>query len=250
MITHLSKEENKNIRRQLLTDIIYVLTHETLNKMRPDHTTLTPVELYLSAQEVVSILQKDGIEEGLDDEITDLQEECSSEDEAMIILVIACLMLQAINKNHPTESTRKIILHIFNCFSHNPLFMSLLNQFAEKETNRYAEGKITQLIDYELKQIQSNNEQKQVILFVLQGFIDNLDKMPPETIKENIVLFAKFNLDNNHIIDDELNLLYDKLGYKSQNITQIKEFVHTKLVQNQIDNVESGATGAINNPAK
>lgn len=247
MITRLSKEENKNIRRQLLTDFIYVITHDTLNKMLPDYTTLTPVELYLAAQNVVAILQKDGIEEGLDDEINDLQEECESEDEAMIILVIACLMLQAINKNNLTESTRKIILHIFTVFSHNPLFMSLLNQFAEKEANRYADGKIPQLIDYELKQIQSNNEQKQAILFVLQGFIDNLDKMPIETIKENIVLFAKFNLDNNHIIDNELNLLYDKLGYKSQNITQIKELVLTKHVQTQIGTVESGGTGNINN---
>ena len=104
MITRLTKEEYRKKRRELLTDIVYAITHDELKKMHPEHTELTPVEIYLSARAFAEIVLKlSDIDEGLDDEISDLQEDCKSEDEAMIILVVASIILEAMNKKNPSQ---------------------------------------------------------------------------------------------------------------------------------------------------
>jgi hypothetical protein len=72
--------------------------------------------------------------------------------------------------------------------------------------------------------------------------------MDVDTIKHTILIVSKSK--NNSIVDGLVKELYDILNAKSQNITQIEELVLTKLVQTQIGTVESGATGAINNPLK
>ena len=249
MITRLSKEEYKIYRRHLLTNIVYAISHDELDKMRPEHTELKPVEIYLNARAFAdTILKLSDIDEGLQDEIIDLQEDCQSETEAMIILVVSAIILQAKNKNNPSDQIRNIILHIFTHTLDNPLCQPLLDKFADKEAERIAQGKIINWIDYELQDIQINHEVKDAIPHIIHGLMLNLDKMDSDTIKSTILLLSKFNLDNNHAIDKELNELFDKLGYKTQNITNIKELVLQKHVQTQIGTVGSGGTGNINNP--
>ena len=50
MIVHIPQQEITIIRRQLLTDVVYAITHAALKPMNPEHTTLTPVEIDMSAQ--------------------------------------------------------------------------------------------------------------------------------------------------------------------------------------------------------
>ena len=248
MIVHIPQQEITIIRRQLLTDVVYAITHAALKPMNPEHTTLTPVEIYMSAQNFAKTINKlSDVDEGLDDEVDDLIAEASSEDEAMFIMLLAAIMLQALDKKQPTQQTNDTILHIFQRCQENELFAPLLTQFANREEARYAAGKITDLFNYELAEIVRNKEDLEAIRTIINGLLVNADKMDVETIRGLLIALNKFNLDNNHILDDELKQLYEKLGFKSTSVVQIQEYVQNKHVQNEVSVNAAGATGIVNN---
>ena len=248
MIVHIPQQEITIIRRQLLTDVVYAITHAALKPMNPEHTTLTPVEIYMSAQNFAKTINKlSDVDEGLDDEIDDLIAEASSEDEAMFIMLLAAIMLQALDKKQPTQQTNDTILHIFQRCQENELFAPLLTQFANREEARYAAGKITDLLNYELAEIVRNKEDLEAIRTIINGLLVNADKMDVETIRGLLIALNQFNLDNNHILDDGLKQLYEKLGFKSTSVVQIQEYVQNKHVQNEVSVNAAGATGIVNN---
>ncbi len=248
MIVHLSQQEITIIRRQLLTDVVYAITHDALKPMCPEHTELTPVEIYMSAQNFAkTINQLSDVDEGLDDEIGDLMAEASSDDEAMFIMLLTAIMLQAVDIKNPTQQTHDTILHIFQRCQGNELFAPLLTQFANKEEARYAAGKIADLMNYELMVIQRDNEGVEAIRAIIHNLMSNVDKIDKDTIKDAIIILAQFNMDNNHILDDELKQLYEKLGFKSTTVVQIQEYVQNKHVQHEVSVNAAGATGIVNN---
>ena len=246
MIVHLPKEEAKLIRRQLLTDIVYAISHSALKPMNPEYTHLSPIEIYVSAQEFAkTIIRLSDVDEGLEDEMDDLFEEAKNENDAMFILVLAAIMLQAVDQKNPTKKTKNTIIKIFKRCQDNPLYMPLLEQFAHQEEERYAEGKITNLVDYELQEIERDKD-ADAIRTVIKALITDADKFGTDNINALIVKLNKFNLDNNHVIDEELKQLYDKLHYSTIKIGEVKELVMNKHVQNEVQNVEPGATGIVN----
>lgn len=250
MITRLSKEEYRKKRRELLTDIVYAISHDELKKMHPEHTELTPVEIYLSARSFAeTILKLSDIDEGLDDEILDVQEDCNSENEAIIILIVASIILEAKNKKNPSEQIRNIILHIFKQIKDNELFMFLLTKIADKEAKRIAQGKIINWLEYELQDMQTNNENAESLKSFTQQILNNATDWDYDTIKHMIVNLCYSNLYNDHIIDEELKELYKLLKTKTQAIN-IKELVLSKHVDQEVNGVQPGATGIANNYTK
>ena len=250
MITRLSKEEYRKKRRELLTDIVYAISHDELKKMHPEHTELTPVEIYLSARSFAeTILKLSDIDEGLDDEILDVQEDCNSENEAIIILIVASIILEAKNKKNPSEQIRNIILHIFKQIKDNELFMLLLTKIADKEAERIAQGKIINWLEYELQDMQTNNENAESLKSFTQQILNNATDWDYDTIKHMIVNLCYSNLYNDHIIDEELKELYKLLKTKTQAIN-IKELVLSKHVDQEVNGVQPGATGIANNYTK
>lgn len=250
MITRLSKEEYRKKRRELLTDIVYAISHDELKKMHPEHTELTPVEIYLSARAFAeTILKLSDIDEGLDDEILDVQEDCNSENEAIIILIVASIILEAKNKKNPSEQIRNIILHIFKQIKDNELFMLLLTKIADKEAERIAQGKIINWLEYELQDMQTNNENAESLKSFTQQILNNATDWDYDTIKHMIVSLCYSNLYNDHIIDEELKELYKLLKTKTQAVN-IKEIVLSKHVDQEVNGVQPGATGIANNYTK
>ena len=250
MITRLSKEEYRKKRRELLTDIVYAISHDELKKMHPEHTELTPVEIYLSARAFAeTILKLSDIDEGLDDEILDVQEDCNSENEAIIILIVASIILEAKNKKNPSEQIRNIILHIFKQIKDNELFMLLLTKIADKEAERIAQGKIINWLEYELQDMQTNNENAESLKSFTQQILNNATDWDYDTIKHMIVSLCYSNLYNDHIIDEELKELYKLLKTKTQAVN-IKELVLSKHVDQEVNGVQPGATGIANNHTK
>lgn len=250
MITRLSKEEYRKKRRELLTDIVYAISHDELKKMHPMHTELTPVEIYLNARAFAeTILKLSDIDEGLDDEILDVQEDCNSENEAIIILIVASIILEAKNKKNPSEQIRNIILHIFKQIKDNELFMLLLTKIADKEAKRIAQGKIINWLEYELQDMQTNNENAESLKSFTQQILNNATDWDYDTIKHMIVSLCYSNLYNDHIIDEELKELYKLLKTKTQAVN-IKELVLSKHVDQEVNGVQPGATGIANNYTK
>ena len=138
MIVRLEKEQQKSARRKLLADPVYIISHDALRKMKQDgHTQLSPVELFLSAQEFCeTLLALPDVMEGLDDEIDDLEDEAEGENDAMLIMTLATAQLQARSKKCVGIDIRKIILHIYERLDGHDLLWPLIEQMTDKEEYR------------------------------------------------------------------------------------------------------------------
>ena len=114
---------------------------------------------------------------------------------------------------------------------------------AYKEESRWLEGKKTDLLNYELHEIEIEGGGSEEIGHLFEDFIGYSDKMGENTIKELLLFLVKYNINHNNAYNKEINALYEKLGIKSSTVQNIHEMVLNKNVQNEVGNVESGATG-------
>ena len=247
MIVRLEKEQQKSARRKLLADPVYIISHDALRKMKQDgHTQLSPVELFLSAQEFCeTLLALPDVIEGLDDEIDDLEDEAEGENDAMLIMTLATAQLQARSKKCVGIDIRKIIFHIYERLDGHDLLWPLIGQMTNKEDARWLEGKKTNLLNYELQEIKQDGGGSEEIKQLFADMVDCFDKMDKETIKGNLLFLNRYNIDHHHAYDKEVIALFDKFGIKSTTIIKPKEYVVTKIVDTEIQNVEAGGTGVI-----
>ena len=249
MIVRLNKEQQRSSRRQVLNDIVYVISHDALKGMqREGHTALSPVEVFLSAQRFTEMLQSlPNVEEGIDDEIDDLEDEACGDNDAMLIMAVATVLLQAVGRYNSGLDSRIIINRIFEHLDGNEFFLPFLNQLAYKEESRWLEGKKTDLLNYELHEIEIEGGGSEEIRQLFEDFVGYSDKMGENSVKELLLILMKYNINHNNAYNREINALFEKLGIKSPTIQNIQEMVLNKNVQNEVGNVAPGATGIIIN---
>ena len=247
MIVRLSKEQQKSARRQLLADVVYIISHDALRKMKQDgHTELSPVEVFLSARNFCEeIVALPDIDEGLDDEMDDLEDEAEGENDFLLIMTLAAAQLQAMSKRRVGIDFRRIITRIFERLDGNNLLLPLIGQMTDKEDVRLLAGKKTNLLDYELQEIKLDGGGSEEVKQLFADMVESSDKMDRETIKGNLLFLNRYNIDHNHAYDKEVIALFDKFGIKSTTVIQPKEYVAVKHVENEIQNVEAGGTGVI-----
>lgn len=247
MIVRLDKEKQRTARHQLLNDVVYIISHEALKQMQRDgHTELSPVEVFLSARNFCdSILELPDIEEGLDDEMDDLEDETEVKDDYMLILTLVTVQLQAMSKRSVGIDFKKIIFRIFERLEGYEFLWPLIEQMTDKEDSRWLAGKKTVLLDYELQEIKIDGGGSEEIKQLFADMVECSDKMDKETIKGNLLFLNRYNIDHNHAYDKEVIALFDKFGIKSTTIIKPKEYVGTKIVDTEIQNVEAGGTGVI-----
>lgn len=247
MIVRLDKEKQRTARHQLLNNVVYIISHEALKQMQRDgHTELSPVEVFLSARNFCdSILELPDIEEGLDDEMDDLEDETEVKDDYMLILTLVTVQLQAMSKRSVGIDFKKIIFRIFERLEGYEFLWSLIEQMTDKEDSRWLAGKKTGLLDYELQEIKIDGGGSEEIKQLFADMVECSDKMDKETIKGNLLFLNRYNIDHNHAYDKEVIALFDKFGIKSTTIIKPKEYVGTKIVDTEIQNVEAGGTGVI-----
>ncbi len=247
MIVRMDKKQQASARRQLLSDIVWVISNDTLRRWQHEgKTTLAPVEVFMTAQcfcDVISGLSD--IDEGIDYELDDLEDEAEGENDAMLIAVLAALQMTALSKRHVGTDFKGAITHIFERYGDHELFLPLVGQWAKKEEKQWVKGKKTDLLNYELQEIRLEGGGSEEIRQLFADMVDCSDKMDKETIKGNLLFLNRYNIDHNHIYDKEVIALFDKFGIKSTTIIKPKEYVAAKYVENEIQNVESGGTGVI-----
>lgn len=247
MIVRMDKEQQAAARRQLLSDIVWIVSNDTLRKWQHEgKTSLAPVEVFMTAQcfcDVISGLSD--IDEGIDYELDDLEDEAEVENDAMFIAVLSALQMTALSKRHVGTDFKRAITHIFERYGDHELFFPLVGQWARKEEKRWMEGKKTDLLDYELQEIRLEGGGSEEIRSLLESMVAYSDKMDEDSIKGNLLFLCRYNIDHHHAYDKELISLFEKLGIKSTTLIQPKEYVVTKYVENEIQNVESGGTGVI-----
>lgn len=247
MIVRLDKEQQAAARRQLLSDIVWVISNDTLRKWQNEgKTALAPVEVFMTAQSLCDVLfGLSDIDEGIDYELDDLEDEAEGKNDAMLIAVLSALQMQALSKRRVGQDFKRAIMHIFERYGDHELFLPLVEQWTKKEEGRWMDGKKTDLLNYELKEIELEGGGSEEIRQLFADMVDCSDKMDKETIKGNLLFLNRYNIDHNHAYDKEVVALFDKFGIKSTTIIRPKEYVAAKYVENEIQNVESGGTGVI-----
>ncbi len=245
MIVRLDKDKQKQARRLLLNDIVYIISHEALRKIHQDgYTELTQVEVFLSARHFCeTLLALPDAVEGLDDEIDDLVDEAQGENDAMLILALVTAQIQAMSKVRVGLDFRNINIRIFERLDGHELLWPLLEQMTNKEDARWLEGKKTDLLNYELQEIELDGGGSKEVKQLFEDMVACSDRFDNEAIKGNLLFLNRYNIDHNHAYDKEVIALFDKFGIKSTTLIQPKEYVAVKHVENEIGNVEAGGTG-------
>lgn len=244
MIVHLDKQQQSKARHQLLKDVVWAITNDTLRRLQRDgKTTLAPIELFLSARQFCdTVLDLSDIDEGIDYEIDDLEDE-AGENDAMLVTMLATALFQAQSKRNDAIDVKPIILRIYERWNDHELFFPLLEQFADKEEERWLQGKRFNLLDYEIQEIELDGGGIEEVRNLFEDFLNYSDQMDIETIKSNLLLLNLYNIEHNHAYDEVIKAIFAKLGIKSTTLIQPKEYVNKKYVENEIQNVEAGGIG-------
>lgn len=161
--------------------------------------------------------------EGIDDELDDLQDETEGENDAVIIGMISTAIILATSKRHPQINAQAIIAKIYARWIDHPLAFPILKAAARKEKVRWLEGKSIQLLNYEIEEIKSESEGEKAVRNLFQNFVGMAKDVDSNTIKENLLILNKYNIDNGHLYDAEINDLYAKLGIKSNTQLNIEK---------------------------
>lgn len=233
MIERLTPEQTRTLRRQMLSDTVYVVFHDILRTWyKEEKTHLTPQEICLSARNLCEVICKlPDAEEGVEDELDDLEEEASDIAEAsgdgdrnmdgdtadaMLVEMVAASMLTALS----VKNLKPVIISIMRRWCDHELFDALLDEGCKKEEARFAEGKRSDLLHYELLEIEREGDGNSK---EMQQLIDQL--LTPaygrsiETIKEMLLFLNRYNIEHHHLLDTPLLELYKRLDGNPQGVS-------------------------------
>ena len=217
MITRLDKEQSRKYRRIFLGDIVYITFHDILKAWHKEgHTQLSPVEIALAALGFCkNLLELPDIEEGLEEEMEDLEEEADNEVDAMAIMILASSMLLARSKHHQDLNVANIAQTIMWRWVKQELFFPLMTGGCKKEGERWAQNKQINLMEYELLDIEKNQEGDASIRELIEGIASPTFGKTPETIKESLLYFNKYNIEHNHLYDKSIIKVYQSIEGKA-----------------------------------
>ena len=253
MIERLTPQQTRPLRRQMLSDTVYVIFHDVLKTWHKEGKThLTPQEICLSARNLCHvILELPDMEEGIDDELDDLEDEVSdinktsgygeedtdgdSADE-MLIEMMAASMLTALSskqekmqektqetmqgKKHGKSSLKPVILHIMQRWCDHELFDTLLDEGCKKEEARLVEGKRNDLLRYELMELErEKGDTDHEMRLLIDQLLTPAYGRSVETIKELLLLLNRYNIEHHHSLDTPLLELYKRLDGTSQGVS-------------------------------
>lgn len=220
MIVRMDKEQQAVARRQLLSDVVWVICNDTLRMWQHEgKTTLAPVEVFMSAQrfcEVISVLSD--IDEGIDYELDDLEDEAEGKNDAMLIAVLAALQMTTLSKRHVGTDFKGAITHIFERYGDHELFLPLVEQWAKKEEKRWMEGKKTDLLDYELREIRLEGGGLEKVKEFIDKYIQASLSLTPSEIRSTLIVLSSLNQDYHHAFDEHIAALCKKLGVSPREI--------------------------------
>ena len=217
MIVRLNKEQIKQERRKLLGDVVYIIFHDAMKCLQQEGVTaLSPVELFLSARTFAqTVIDLPDALEGLTDEMDDLIEEAEGENDAMVVMVLASGILQAVGVHRTDFDAHQVILRIYARWNDHKLFFRMLEEGAKKEESRWLEGKRTSLLAYELDSIDREGDGEAAVRQVFDYFICSANKVDGDSIKGCLIVLNKYNNDHGNAYNREINALYDKLEMKN-----------------------------------
>lgn len=223
MIVRLQKDAIKQERRRLLGDTVYVIFHDVLKMWQKEgKTTLSPVELFLSARAFSKMLMElPDVMEGIDDEMDDLEDEAGDGNDAMLIMMLASAILHAVGTHRIGFETKPVIMAVYTRWGDHPLFLPFMDEGAKKEQARWAEGRRTCLLTYELEEIERDGEGEEAVRQMIKILFTSGYSLSKDTIKEIILSINKYSIEHGHIFENAIHDLYKEFG--NQNTVSIKD---------------------------
>lgn len=223
MTVRLTKDAIKLERRRLLGDVVYVIFHDALKMWQKDGTTtLSPVELFLSAKAFSKLLMElPDVMEGLDDEMDDLVDEAEGENDAMIIMMLASAIIYAAGTHRVGFETTRVIRAIYMRWNGHPLFPVFMDEGAKKEQARWVEGKKTNLLTYELEEIEKDGEGEEGVRQLIRILFSSDYPLGKDFIKDLILSLNQYSLEHGNIFANVLLDLYKEFG--SQEALSMKD---------------------------
>lgn len=223
MIVHLDKEQTRQMRRKLLadnSDIVFILFHDILKQLHNDgETQLSAVEAFLSARQFAqTLLSMNEVMDALEYELDDLEDDADGKNDAMIISIVACAIIEAFAKAHATSVYDKVVKAILIRWNDHPLFFPMLAGAARKEERRFAENKRNDLLRYELEQAAGESDGKKAV----REIVETAKETDVECIKSLLFVLGKLNVAHSNMYDSEYNDLYDVYVKKTQVVYSFK----------------------------
>ena len=235
-IVHLDKEQTRLQHRRLLANDVYVLFYDHLKQLHKDgKTALSPVEVFLSAENFARLLLSlPNIEEGIDDELDDLEEEAEGENDAMIISVLAACLICAQRDSLPAFDWEFAAKRILARWDEHELLDPMLQAAAKKEEERWMEGKRIDLLTCELKE-SLENDNYDGARAVVSDIVEICEGLPAETVEKILFLLMALKGKYDHAFDAQINRLEEILKKKT---TPQTTQVNVGLGATNIQNVE------------
>jgi hypothetical protein len=216
IIVHLNKEQTREERRKLLANDVYVLFHDNLEQLHKyGLTALSKVEVFVSAENFARLLLSlPNIEEGIDDELDDLEEEAEGENDAMIISVLAACLICAQRDSLPAFDWEFAAKRILARWDEHELLDPMLQAAAKKEEERWMEGKRIDLLTCELKE-SLENDNYDGARAVVSDIVEICEGLPAETVEKILFLLMALKGKYDHAFDAQINRLWEKLNEKT-----------------------------------
>lgn len=177
-------------------------------------------------------------QEGIDDELEDLEEEASCITEAygdggaaadaMLIEMVAASMFAALSSKQgqapgrllEKSNLKSVILCIMKRWCHHELFDALLDEGCKKEEARLAEGKRADLLHYELMEWErEEGENPDAMRQFINQLLTPAYGRSVETIKEMLLSLNRYNIEHHHLFDVPLLELYKRLDGEAQGVS-------------------------------
>lgn len=209
-IVHLDKEQTRKQRWRLLANDVYVFFHDQLEQLHEEGlTALSPVEVFLSAECFARLLLSlPNIEEGIDDELRDLEEDAEGENDAMIISVLALLLIGVQRDSHPEFDWEFAGNHIGDRWEKSKLLWTMLLSVALKEKAWRTDK--TNLLTGELKEIYLDGAKA-----VVSDIVDKSMGLTAESIERILHPLMALKGKYGQAVDEQINRLWEKLNEKT-----------------------------------
>lgn len=235
-----SKEEKRRLRVKFYADDVFLIAHEEL---RPLLGQLSLEELFASAEQFAAYLLESSVADPslMSYEVQDVEAELNDERDRKLLLWVTFLKLCALRKRQPlAEAVARALVG----YCQQDGFTELLAKLDSKEFRLRREGRRADLLTYELRSLKQEKPDFQQAHEVVGTLVENAANYSADTIERLLNLLHDLNQHYGQAFDQEINQLREILKLKTD---MTKENVKLKIVQTQIDKVESGATGVINN---
>ena len=188
------------------------------------------------------VLTLPDIDEGIADELDDLEDEAGDGNDGMVIEMLAAALFYALGTHRVGFNSKSVIMKIYGRWNDHPLFFQMMDEASKKEQARWMEGKKIRLLTYELEQIDAEGGASEDVTKLFEAMLSYAEHMDKNSIKEQILFLCRYNLDHQHAYDNSLLALFEKLGIKSTTLLNPDKVIMYENVERQAI-VNAGGVG-------